>query len=63
VKVGTVARKATALIPANILNAAKRCGLSTPTWYVGRTRGPDRPRRKTLDDIAREVRAKAEDPS
>jgi lambda repressor-like predicted transcriptional regulator len=40
-------------IPANILAAAKRAGLSTPTWYVGRG-GPPRPRKKTLDDLARE---------
>lgn len=42
------------VIPQNILDAALRAGLRTPDWYVGRTRR-DAPRRKTLEDLVREI--------
>lgn len=45
-------RRATDWIPGNILAAARQAGLSTPLWYIGRTKGPSRPRQKTLADLA-----------
>jgi hypothetical protein len=42
-------------IPRNVLAAARRAGLSYPTWYVGRRQGPPQPRKKTLADLVREV--------
>jgi hypothetical protein len=50
-------------IPSNILAAARRAGLSTPLWYVGRRAVPkDYKRKKTLADLAREAREKTECP-
>jgi hypothetical protein len=41
-------RRAEDYIPANILAAAEKAGLSTPLWYVGRANNPDHKRQKTL---------------
>lgn len=56
-----MARKARDWIPENILQAAHQGGLSTPLWYVGRTRGTQQPRQKTLSQLAAEGRAKADE--
>jgi hypothetical protein len=50
-------RRAEDYIPANILAAAEKAGLSTPLWYVGRANNPDHKRQKTLEDIIAEVEA------
>jgi hypothetical protein len=42
-------------IPPNILAAAKSAGLKGPDWYAGRSHDPNHQRKKTLEDIAREV--------
>lgn len=34
-----MSRRAEEHIPADILSAAKRAGLKTPLWYVGRSNG------------------------
>lgn len=56
-----MARKARDWIPENILQAARQAGLSTPLWYVGRTRGKPSRNHKTLAQLAAEGRAKADE--
>ena len=44
--------KARDVIPANVLRSARAAELGAPLWYVGRRRGPSKPRRKTLAALA-----------
>lgn len=47
-----MARRASDWIPENVLAAAQKAGLSVPLWYVGRSTGQGRQRRrKTFEDL------------
>jgi hypothetical protein len=47
------------IIPTTILNAAKRAGLSTPDWYVGRINGHEAHEPEvTLESIVEQVKQK-----
>jgi hypothetical protein len=56
-----MSKRASAWIPQNVLAAAKRAGLTTLLWYVGRSRGPAAPRKKTLQDLEREAESRWND--
>lgn len=52
-----MAKRASEWIPHNILDAARRAGLKTPQLYLGRNNGHGAHiRKKTLRDLAQEVR-------
>jgi hypothetical protein len=53
-------RKARDWIPENILQAAHQAGLTTPLWYIGRTKGTPSRNHKTLQQLAEEGRKKAD---
>lgn len=47
-------------IPADVLRAAKRAGLDTPLWYVGRSNGHEgKQLDRDLDDVVDEAYEKA----
>jgi hypothetical protein len=51
-----MAKRAKDWIPHNVLEAARRAGLSTPLWYVGRTNGHHvHDRKMTLAELADEI--------
>ena len=54
-----MAKRASEWIPHNILVAARRAGLSTPLWYVGRSNGhEDHDRQKTFEDLVSDAKQK-----
>lgn len=54
-------RSAEQHIPADVLAAAKRAGLDTPLWYVGRSNGHEgKHLDRTLDDVVQDANKEAE---
>lgn len=53
-------RSADQHIPADVLAAAKRAGLDTPLWYVGRSNGHEGKRLdRTLDEVVEDANREA----